>query len=36
VANSIPKEEERELMHGEQHMDVKEVNTASGLPPIFG
>jgi hypothetical protein len=23
-------------MHGEQHMNVKEVNTASGLPPIFG
>jgi hypothetical protein len=36
VANSIPKEEERELMHGVQHIDVKEVNTDSGLPPVFG
>jgi hypothetical protein len=36
VAKPIPKEEECELMHGVKHIDVKEGNTSSGLPPVYG
>jgi hypothetical protein len=31
VVNSIPKEDERELMHGVQQMDMRGANTSSGL-----
>jgi hypothetical protein len=36
VANSIPKEDECELMHGVQHIDAREANTSSGLQPVLG
>jgi hypothetical protein len=36
VGNSIPKEEEHELMHGVTQMDVKEANTSSTLPLVYG
>jgi hypothetical protein len=36
VANSIPKEDECELMHGVQHIDARDANTSSGLQPVLG